>query len=106
MQRHSVDDLDCEEWIAAGCAEHLRDTRIEVGAEAIPCDIGNRRIGQRAESDVFHFNTIGGARSKTDVIGSAGQYPHDGDADDPRDQCPQGISADAIGPLHVVDSEQ
>ena len=82
------------------------DARIEVGAEAIPRDIGYGRVGQRAQSDVFHFNTIGGADGKTDVVGSAGQHPHDGDADEPRDQRPQGISADAIRPLHVVDGEQ
>ncbi len=51
-------------------------------------------------------NTIGGADGKTDVVGSAGQYPHDGHADEPRDQRPQGISADAISPLHVVDGDQ
>jgi hypothetical protein len=51
-------------------------------------------------------NTIGGADGKTDVVGSAGQYPHDGDVDEPGDARPHGISADTISPLHVVDGDQ
>jgi hypothetical protein len=88
---HAVDDLDRQKCIPTGSAEHLPNAPIVVGAEAIPRDVGNGRVGQRAQSDVLDVDTIGGADDKTDVVGSADQYPYDGKADATGTQRPQGI---------------
>jgi hypothetical protein len=101
-----VDHLNREERVAACGVKHFLDTRIDTGAEAISRDLGNRGVGQRGQSDVLDSNTIGRTDGKTDIVGSAGQYPHDGYTDEPSDQRPQRISADPIGPLHVVDGDE
>jgi hypothetical protein len=56
--------------------------------------------------DVLNANTVGGANCKANVVGTAGQHPNDRKAYEPRDQRAQGISADAISPLHVVNGDQ
>jgi hypothetical protein len=104
--RQPVNDLDRQECIPAGSIEQLPDGRVKVGPEAIPRNVENCRFGQRAESDVFNVNTIGSADGKTDLVRSTGQHPYDGGPNEPRDQRPQSISTNSIGPLHVVDSDQ
>jgi hypothetical protein len=106
VPRHSVNNLDGQECIAVGSIEQLPDARVKVGSEAIPRNVENCRVGQRAESDVFNVNTIGGADGKTDLVRSTRQHPHEGGPNESRDQRPQSISANSIGLLHVVDRNQ
>jgi len=81
----SLDELDRQECVAAGRVENFLDPCIEMRAQAIPRDVCDDRIGQRAQGNVLDLNRIGGAGGKTDVIGSAGQHPNNGPADESRD---------------------